>query len=1171
MSTALIANRSHAVFETLSASLDQAGTFYGPPEIRYGDRVVILLGYDDVGSAETRLGAVALPAGAEVLLVHPDYGKGTSYAESCARAALKVGASAVLRHAPPAELLLRARSGIRTNGTLNLALPGAIPFLGWRDVAEAAMRWVTHGGPPELTVHGPRACDGARLAQDLTMLLEETLEPKRFAHLRMREMDAEGKGIIEVAKVIHFLTAMGTPREEAERLVLDADRDGDGAIDAAEFTAGLEDLLEDTLASVPRSVEFTALPPAMIRQQWTQDGVPYRRAAAESEHLMQTESTSRPAIWLGRTDPLDVLREHALSMVNLFILPGRGLLTMHETYFGDPSYQTVRWRPSDELLAKPATVSRLQTIDGGELHTRRSQDGSAVEARWALIGETEMISFRKGEDTRALELCEGRLIGLACRGAWDGLRGAMGDLFAQRKLRAWERALFRELGTYELEQASDDADADEIICSCAGVRRITLLDVIENGCRTLPQIVDRTGATTICGGCTPVVEEMLGSPKLHVAEVLQLETLGGRFVSLKVVPVELPPQASHAGQHVVLQGRIDGRWVTRAYTLINAAGRVAPYELMVKREELGLFSRWLADRAHRESLLRVSEPTGDFYLRLDDPGPILMLAAGIGITPGIALARTLVDDPLGRPLHIDWSAHASEDFVFANELDALTAHHEQITWTRRCTSTQGRIDAAAVAEHYPYEAGAIAFLCGPEAYLDAVRGYLLEAGWPDESIRLEVFSSNINEEGEVLDAKPRAARGAPSDPVESTIVQHDSFFIDRTGRWPLLREAELALTQIYQERGQGERLAARLEQVRAEIARDGTYQHTPEELAYGARLAWRNAPRCIGRFFWEGLQVRDMRHLQTEEQIFEAIVEHLRVATNGGDLLSVMSIFRPGPPTIRLYNGQLIRYAGYRRDDGTVLGDPVNVELTEIATKLGWKGEGTAFDVLPIIIRIGDAEPKWFPLPRTPDVCLEVELEHPEHAWFRELGLRWYAVPAVSELALDLGGVQYRCIPFNGFYMGTEIGGRNLSDTDRYDMLPAVADRLGLDRSQDATLWRDRALVEVNRAVLHSYRKAGVRIQDHHSMGRYFLDFEKQEKQAGRPVYGDWSWLVPPVSGSCSPLFFRDDLKNMLLKPMYAYQTKPWLEEQPPPDHEGPVPPCPLHARAGQAKAGERR
>ena len=44
-----------------------------------------------------------------------------------------------------------------------------------------------------------------------------------------------------------------------------------------------------------------------------------------------------------------------------------------------------------------------------------------------------------------------------------------------------------------------------------------------------------------------------------------------------------------------------------------------------------------------------------------------------------------------------------------------------------------------------------------------------------------------------------------------------------------------------------------------EIDLTGTYWHTTEELAFGARVAWRNNARCIGRLYWRSLQVRDLR------------------------------------------------------------------------------------------------------------------------------------------------------------------------------------------------------------------------------------------------------------------------------------------------------------------------
>ena len=48
---------------------------------------------------------------------------------------------------------------------------------------------------------------------------------------------------------------------------------------------------------------------------------------------------------------------------------------------------------------------------------------------------------------------------------------------------------------------------------------------------------------------------------------------------------------------------------------------------------------------------------------------------------------------------------------------------------------------------------------------------------------------------------------------------------------------------------------ARWEQIQAEVNKTGTYQLTTQELTYGAKLAWRNAYRCIGRIQWNKLTV----------------------------------------------------------------------------------------------------------------------------------------------------------------------------------------------------------------------------------------------------------------------------------------------------------------------------
>jgi nitric-oxide synthase len=167
-----------------------------------------------------------------------------------------------------------------------------------------------------------------------------------------------------------------------------------------------------------------------------------------------------------------------------------------------------------------------------------------------------------------------------------------------------------------------------------------------------------------------------------------------------------------------------------------------------------------------------------------------------------------------------------------------------------------------------------------------------------------------------------------------------------------------------------------------------------------------------------------------------------------------------------------------------------------------------------------------------------VRLRHPSHPWFEQLGLRWYAVPVVSNMSLHAAGTDFPAAPFNGWYMGTEIGARNLADTHRYNLLPVIADRMGLDRRRSRDLWLDRALLELNAAVLHSYEAEGVKLIDHHGASEEFMRFMEREQAAGREVSARWDWIVPPISGAATRVFHT---------PMREFATTPDFRRQPSP------------------------
>ncbi|XP_058139802.2 nitric oxide synthase, inducible isoform X2 [Dasypus novemcinctus] len=333
---------------------------------------------------------------------------------------------------------------------------------------------------------------------------------------------------------------------------------------------------------------------------------------------------------------------------------------------------------------------------------------------------------------------------------------------------------------------------------------------------------------------------------------------------------------------------------------------------------------------------------------------------------------------------------------------------------------------------------------------------------------------------------------------------------------------------------------ARVEAVTKEIETTGTYQLTGDELIFATKQAWRNAPRCIGRIQWSNLQVFDARSCTTAKEMFEHICRHIRYATNNGNIRSAITVFpqrSDGKHDFRVWNAQLIRYAGYQMPDGTVVGDPASVEFTQLCIDLGWKPKYGRFDVVPLVLQAAGRDPELFEIP--PDLVLEVSMEHPKYEWFQELALKWYALPAVANMLLEVGGLEFPGCPFNGWYMGTEIGVRDFCDVQRYNILEEVGRRMGLETHKLASLWKDRAVVEINVAVLHSFQKQNVTIMDHHSAAESFMKYMQHEHRARGGCPADWVWLVPPISGSITPVFHQEML-NYVLSPFYYYQVEAW-------------------------------
>ena len=183
------------------------------------------------------------------------------------------------------------------------------------------------------------------------------------------------------------------------------------------------------------------------------------------------------------------------------------------------------------------------------------------------------------------------------------------------------------------------------------------------------------------------------------------------------------------GQHLNLSTEIDGSRVTRSYSLTGpprADGRIA---ITVKGIEGGKLSQYLCREARIGDVLELGVAFGDMILPQRPDGRWLFLAAGSGITPLMAMVRTLAAQGMPVPLDLVYWARNREELCFTAELRALAATHANFkvhfALTRETElledESSGRIDRALIDSLLDDAGERHVFACGPGGFVDVVR------------------------------------------------------------------------------------------------------------------------------------------------------------------------------------------------------------------------------------------------------------------------------------------------------------------------------------------------------------------------------------------------------------------------------------------------------------------
>lgn len=208
------------------------------------------------------------------------------------------------------------------------------------------------------------------------------------------------------------------------------------------------------------------------------------------------------------------------------------------------------------------------------------------------------------------------------------------------------------------------------------------------------------------------------------------------------------------GQFMTLEAQINSQTVSRSYTLSSSPRESNEIEITIKRVEGGLFSNWICDELQPGMTLRLSGPFGHFSCEAPELLPsrrrgLLLLSAGSGITPMMAMTRWLAEQKSRRAVTFYHCAKTQEDILFSEELRqfgsrlpnfklhvALTRNPPAQHWS----GLRGYLDTTSLRRIAPTLMDQEIFVCGPEAFMTHVEALLRAEGFPMQFFHKESFA-----------------------------------------------------------------------------------------------------------------------------------------------------------------------------------------------------------------------------------------------------------------------------------------------------------------------------------------------------------------------------------------------------------------------------------------------
>ncbi|MGH3780802.1 MAG: MOSC domain-containing protein, partial [Pseudonocardiaceae bacterium] len=214
-------------------------------------------------------------------------------------------------------------------------------------------------------------------------------------------------------------------------------------------------------------------------------------------------------------------------------------------------------------------------------------------------------------------------------------------------------------------------------------------------------------------------------------------------------PDGAPLPAARPGQYLTVRVPAGPGGAVRSYSLSSAPSSDT-YRISVKREPSGLVSSYIHDSVRPGTQLQVAAPRGEFVLE-DDTRPVVLVSAGIGITPMLAMLHWLAAERNERQV---WWLHATRhpsEEAFSAETHALfgTLPHARASIyysaaddlpASPTNSVLGRLSTDRLIAHQ-LPPDAVAYICGPTKFMTDMTIGLQTAGLDPGNIHTETFGT----------------------------------------------------------------------------------------------------------------------------------------------------------------------------------------------------------------------------------------------------------------------------------------------------------------------------------------------------------------------------------------------------------------------------------------------